>query len=167
MFIVTYGTVTNNAADGASNGTVIINTNDVISGVDGTATTAYVTHVSMSFFTAPTAGTGEIYIYVFNGTVSTLVFTPNIIYQIPSSSINGTTGVQTFSIPRNQLPVVTGQYVGVGLGTGGGSLNQVLNMPHAFLAVSNFTSLTTATYTAATTAIAFLFQVYTAGSVVG
>jgi hypothetical protein len=125
LFVLTYGTISNNALNDASNGTLSINTNDVVSGVDGSSVTAYVTQVSMSLFTAPTAGTATIFIFMLNRTSTILVFAPAASYQIPTGLISATTDVQTYSIPRNQLPVVAGQCVGVGIGTGGGSLSQV------------------------------------------
>ncbi|UJR09427.1 hypothetical protein I4U23_013667 [Adineta vaga] len=165
--VVNYGSTINNGADQATNGLIVINTNNVVQGVDGTLTTGYVGQVSMSFFSAPTASSGLIYVYVMNRTGTTLTFTPNAIYQIPSTSITATTGVQTFTLPRNQLPVVTGQYVGVGQSTGGGSLAGVQNQALATLTPTNFTSLSAATFTNVTTGAAYLYQIFLFAAVAG
>ncbi|CAF4288599.1 unnamed protein product, partial [Adineta steineri] len=75
---------------------------------------------------------------------------------------------QTISLPVNQLPTVTGQYVGVGFSTGGGSLYAVANRSQYFLSsVSNFSAVTSATYTNISQGIAFSFQLYISGVVFG
>lgn len=157
----------NNESDSASNGSVTINSNNVIVGVDGVSANGYVSEVSMAFSKAPNATTGIIYIYVLNRTGVTFVFSPAASHQIPPTSIADTTGLQTFSIPRNQLPVTNGQYVGVGLGAGGGSLLLVPGVSRASLSVMNFSSLTTASYTTDANGVAFSFRVFAAGPVVG
>lgn len=166
-FSVTYGQTLNNGVDDGTDGFVTINLNDVITGVDGTLITGYVNQVSMSFIVAPTVSTASIYIYVMNRVGSTFTFTPVYSYQIPTTSISATTGVQTYAIPRNQLPVVTGQYVALGMGTTSGSLPGVANKSQCYLATTNFASLAAATYTNATNGIAFLYQVYLVGVVQG
>ena len=115
-----YGTVSNSGTDDSSNGRIQINAQDVITGVDGVSTMGYVDLISLSFSIAPNTTTPMIFLYVLNQT-SALVFTATIVYQIPYASITtGVTGVQNISLPFDQLPVVSGQYVGIGMGTGGG-----------------------------------------------
>ena len=167
IFTATYGAIVTNTTNTQLTGNLFVNTNDVVKDIDGILTFAYVSQVTMTFFTAPTAGSGLIYIVVLNRTTSTLIFAPSATYQIPISNITSAASVQTYSIPRNQLPVVSGQYVGVGLGTGGGSLNQLANVPSASLNVSNFATLAAATYTNNTNGVAFQFILYTTTAVVG
>ncbi|CAF1475613.1 unnamed protein product [Adineta ricciae] len=163
----TYGAIVINTTNTQLTGNLFVNTNDVVKDVDGVLTFAYISQVTMTFFTAPTVGSGLIYIVVLNRTGSTLIFSPNATYQIPTANITSTASVQTYSIPRNQLPVVSGQYVGVGLSTGGGSLNQLANVPSASLVVSNFGTLAAATYTNNTNGVAFQFVLYTTTAVIG
>ncbi|CAF0783823.1 unnamed protein product [Adineta ricciae] len=164
---VNYGSTFNSGTDQVTNGSVYINLNNPVTGVDGTVITGYVSQVSMTFSVAPNATGGLIYIYVMNRTATTLTFTPSGFYQIPSTSLSSTTGVQTVSLPRNQLPVNTGQYIGVGQSTGGGSLAAVQNQNSASFVTSSFTSLPAATYTNVTNGVAFQYQIYTAGAVYG
>jgi len=166
---VLYGTTLNDGTDAGTDGNVQINADDVITGVDGVSASAYVQLVSFSFYTAPSTTTPTIWLYVMNQTGSTLAFTPNVIYQIPYASITtGVTGIQNISLPIDVLPVVSGQYIGVGFDTGGGSLNTVENQASYVLAsVTSFSSLTTATYATQTDGFAFSFELYIAAIVFG
>ena len=165
---VVYGTVSNSGTADPSNGFVQINAQDVITGVDGVSTMGYVDLISVSFSTAPSTTTPLIYLYVMNQT-STLVFVPTVIYQIPYAFITtGTTGVQNISLPFNQLPVVSGQYVAVGLGTSGGSLYSVAGRSQYFLSgVTNFLGVTSATYSTVTNGFSFSFRVEVVSVVFG
>ncbi len=164
-----YGTTLNDGTDAGTDGNVQINADDVITGVDGVSANAYVQLVSFSFYTAPSTTTPTIWLYVMNRTSSTLVFTPNVIYQIPYASITtNVNGTQNISLAIDVLPVVSGQYIGVGFDTGGGSLTTVENQTQYFFAnVTSFSSLTTATYGTQTDGFAFSFELYIAAIVFG
>jgi hypothetical protein len=145
---------------------VNINANNSVVSADGVSTSSYVQQVSFNFSVAPSA-TPNIWLYVLNGNITAATFAQISSYQLPSANITLSTGVQTFVLPADVLPVITGQYVGVGLGAGSGSLYAVTDGSQYYFTTTNLTTLTTAAYTSLPQGFAFTFTVITQALVSG
>ena len=164
--IVSYGRLSNSGTSDSNIGAVNIDTTEAIQGVDGVSTIGYVRQIAFNFSSNPTASTAVIWVYVMNKVPPT-AFAPASQYQIPPTSI-AATAIQTFILPVNALPVVSGQYVGVGFGIGGGNLYQVENRNQSYLlSVTNFAAVVATNYTTLALGISYSYQVLATGIVFG
>lgn len=122
-FIATYGTLQHYDINDNDQNYVLLNEDNVVRGSCDPVNGRYVSRVTFDFFTNPIAGV-DISLYTFQRNGTSNQFSVISRYQIPSGlfSVGSTIdGVQTVTLGFNALPVVPGQYLGVGMNSKAGN----------------------------------------------